>query len=123
MRYSRSKISRASRNGIAMNFSPPAPFGEPGTRDPTSCGNMSALMAALGSPPQRIIKRSTLLRSSRTLPGHSCDCRMASASLVMPRLGKPPAEEICSMKNSMRSGMSSRRSEREGMRKGTTDSR
>ena len=34
---------------------------------------MSAVMIASGPPPARIITRSTLLRSWRTLPGQTCD--------------------------------------------------
>src|SRR5215475_578618 len=56
-RYSRSKISRASRKGRDIKCSAPLPFGIEGTIEPTSWGSMFALMAALGSPPARIISR------------------------------------------------------------------
>ena len=62
-RYSRSNISRASRSGRLISWSPPLPFGIDGTIEPTSCGSMLELMTAFGSPPARIISRSTLLRS------------------------------------------------------------
>ena len=91
--------------------------------EPTSCGSMSAFITASGSPPARIISRSTLLRSWRTLPGQSCDCSTAMASSPISRLGNPVAYEICSMKYSMRCGMSSRRSASGGTRIGTTESR
>ena len=91
--------------------------------EPTSCGSMSALIATSGSPPARIINRSTLFRSWRTLPGQSCDCSTAMASSPMMRLGRPVASEICSMKYPIKWGMSSRRSESGGTRIGTTDKR
>src|SRR5271165_5900474 len=64
-RYSRSNASRASRSGIPISVSPPFPAGMLGTIEPTSCGSMLAEMTASGSPPARIISRSTLLRSWR----------------------------------------------------------
>ena len=54
-RYSRSNTSRASRSGSPMSCSPPLPFGIDGTIEPTSCGSMSAVITASGSPPARII--------------------------------------------------------------------
>ena len=91
--------------------------------EPTSGGNMSALITASGSPPARIISRSTLLRSWRTLPGQSCDCSTAMASSPIRRLGSPVACEIWCMKYSIRLGISSRRSANGGTRIGTTESR
>ena len=44
-----------------------------------------------GSPPARIISRSMLLRSSRTLPGQSCACSTAIASSPMRRGARPEA--------------------------------
>jgi hypothetical protein len=70
-RYSRSKISRASRNGNDIRCSAP-PLTGSGTLEPISSGSMFAVMMASGSPPERISKRSMLLRNSRTLPGQSC---------------------------------------------------
>ena len=63
--------------------------------EPTSGGSMAAVITASGSPPARIISRSTLLRSWRTLPGQSCDCSTASASAPIVRLGRPVICEIC----------------------------
>src|SRR5262249_24979162 len=54
-RYSRSKISRASRSGIPMRCSPPSPLGRVGTRAPISGGSISAVIVASASPPARII--------------------------------------------------------------------
>jgi hypothetical protein len=70
------------------------PFGIAGTIEPTSCGSMSAVMTASGSPPARIISRSTLLRSWRTLPGQSCDCSTAIASSPIWRFGRPVAANL-----------------------------
>src|ERR1700693_5127699 len=61
-RYSRSKISRASRKGSDIGCSPPAPFGDKGTGEMISSGSISAVMMESGSPPTRIISRSMLLR-------------------------------------------------------------
>src|SRR5262249_56267681 len=97
-RYSRSKISRASRNGRPIRCSPPLPLGMLGTIDPTSGGNMLAFITASGSPPARIISRSMLLRSCLTLPGQLCDWSTAIASSPMRRFGNPVACEIWSMK-------------------------
>ena len=80
------------------------PFGIAGTIEPTSCGSMLALMTASGSPPARIISRSTLLRSWRTLPGQSCDCSTAIASSPILRRGRPVDCDICSMKWSTQVG-------------------
>jgi hypothetical protein len=82
---------------MPISCSPP-PRGIDGTMAPTSCGSMSAEMTASGSPPARIISRSTLLRSWRTLPGQSWVCSTAIASVPIRRLGKPVAREIWSMK-------------------------
>src|SRR5229473_3314418 len=120
-RYWRSNTSRASRNGSPISCSPPLPFGMLGTIEPTSCGSMLALITASGSPPARIISRSTLLRSCRTLPGQSCDCNTAIASSPTRRFGRPVACEICSMKYSTSTGTSSRRSASGGTRIGTTE--
>ncbi len=79
-RYSRSKTSRASRSGRPISFSPPTPFGVAGTSAPTSGGQHVGRDLGVGSPPARIISRSTLLRSWRMLPGQSCDCSTAIAS-------------------------------------------
>ena len=53
-----------------------------------------AVIVAEASPPARIIRRSTLLRSWRTLPGQSWDCSTASASSPMLRFDNPVACEI-----------------------------
>ncbi len=81
---------------------------------------MSAVIGAAGRRRRRISIRSTLLRSWRTLPGQACDCSIASASSPSRRRGRPVASQICSMKYSTSSGMSSRRSARAGTRTGTT---
>ncbi len=87
-RYSRSNTSRASRSARVIRCSPPLPFGIAGIIEPTSCGSIEAVITASGSPPARIISRSTLLRSWRTLPGQSCDCSTASASAADIALGQ-----------------------------------
>src|ERR1700712_3947024 len=48
-RYSRSKISRASRSAKLISFSPPAPFGVVGTSAPISEGNISDVTSCSGS--------------------------------------------------------------------------
>ncbi len=81
-----------------MMCSPLLEVGIAGTIEPTSCGSMSAVMIASGPPPARIITRSTLLRSWRTLPGQTCDCSTAIASCPICRFGRPVVTEIWSMK-------------------------
>src|SRR5581483_8157517 len=118
-RYSRSKISRASRRGSDMRCSAP-PLTGSGTLEPISSGSMLAVMTASGSPPDRIISRSMLFRSSRTLPGQSWACSTAMASSPM-RLGASPDDwAIWPTKYWISIGMSSRRSARLGTRRGTT---
>ena len=57
------------------------------------------------------------------LPGQSCDWRMAIASSAIRRRGSPAWVVIWSMKKVISSGMSSRRSDSDGTRIGTTDRR
>ena len=87
-RYSRSKISRASRRGSDIRCSAP-PLTGSGTLEPISSGSMLAVMMASGSPPERIISRSMLFLSSRTLPGQSCACSTATASSPILRGASP----------------------------------
>src|SRR5262245_42711083 len=121
-KYSRSKISRASRKGSDIKCSAP-PLTGSGTLEPISSGSMLAVMTASGSPPDRINSRSMLLRSSRTLPGQSCACRTAMASSPMRRGDSPEDCATCCTKCWISNGMSSRRSARPGTRSGTTLSR
>src|SRR5581483_10231238 len=118
-RYSRSKISRASRSGSDMRCSAP-PLTGSGTLEPISSGSMLAVMTASGSPPERIISRSMLFLSSRTLPGQSCACSTATASSPMRRGASPEDWATWPTKYWTSMGMSSRRSARLGTRSGTT---
>ena len=54
------------------------------------------------------------------LPGQSCDCSTAMASSAMTRFGIPVVVETCSMKKAISCEMSSRRSDSDGTRTGTT---
>ena len=64
---------------------------------PISDGKRSAVMgASTSSPRARIISRSTLLRSWRTLPGQLCACSTASASSPMRRGLMPAWRATCS---------------------------
>src|SRR2546423_6411825 len=112
-RYSRSKISRASRSGSDIKCSAP-PLTGSGTFEPISSGSMLAVMMPSGSPPDRIISRSMLFLSSRTLPGQSCACSTATASSPILRGANPEDWAIWPTKNSISIGMSSRRSARPG---------
>jgi hypothetical protein len=87
VRYSRSKTSRASRSGSDMMCAPPWE-GVDGRISPISRGSMSAEMTASGSARVRIIRRSTLLRSWRRLPGQSWACSTAMAVVADPPDGQ-----------------------------------
>src|SRR5688572_11938785 len=72
LRYSRSKLSRASRSGepmIAID-APPSPA-EP-WESMISCGSRSTSMQPTRSPGVRMSVRSMMFLSWRTLPGQSC---------------------------------------------------
>src|SRR5690606_4908801 len=120
-RYSRSNTSLASRSGRAMMRSALSEAGL--ADDATSCGSMSAVIGSSAVPVARISRRSTLLRSCRTLPGHGWTCSTARASSAMRRCGSPCDADRLSTKYSTRSLISSGRSGIGGTRIGTTFSR
>src|SRR5437763_6604078 len=66
-RYSRSKTSRASRNGRPMISLPRSHLTTAGAIAPISAGNISARMGSRGSPCTMISSQSMALRSCRTL--------------------------------------------------------
>ena len=116
----RSKISRASRSGMLMSFSPPArPVWSERAPRPRRA-------ACRQSPPHpgrremRIIRRSTLLRSWRTLPGQSCDWSTAIASSAMRLRGRPVEARDLLHGRSRSVRYVLRRSASDGMRIGTT---
>src|SRR5579863_3317089 len=71
MRYSRSNISRASRNGRPMSSPPLSHLTTAGATVVISGGRLSARIGSRASPGVMISTQSMTLRSWRTLPGHS----------------------------------------------------
>ena len=69
LRYSRSKLSRASRKGTPISAPMPPP--PPSLPPVTSLGSMSGSTVLSRSRGVRMIVRSTTLRSWRTWPGQS----------------------------------------------------
>ena len=73
-------------------------------------------LTSTGPPSQRIAARSKTLRSSRTLPGHSCWSSAARASRVSSAAGRPKDLPISCRKLSLSGTMSEARSRSGGMR-------
>ena len=94
-KYSRSKISRASRKGSDIRCSPPAPFGDNGTGENDlvgqHIGGHDLLGIAADQDHQTLDVVAELADIARA---NSCDWSTAMASSPMRRGGKPEATEM-----------------------------